>query len=147
MGERGSEVQLLGFLNAVLGSIGKDRFTSVEILENKTFTPEVIGNKTSILDVRAVLEGISKVNVEVQLHNQHNMDKRSLFYLSSEYAGSLEAGHDYRELPDVIGINIVNFDYPSSQDFHSCFHMREDREPDLILTGALEIHFLNMVKY
>jgi len=32
-------------------------------------------------------------------------------------------------------------------NYHSCFHLREDRERDLILTDALEIHFLNMVKY
>ena len=31
MGEKGDEVQLLGFLNAVLGRTGKDRFNSVEI--------------------------------------------------------------------------------------------------------------------
>ena len=31
MGEKGDEVQLLGFINAVLGKTGDDRFTSVEI--------------------------------------------------------------------------------------------------------------------
>jgi hypothetical protein len=43
MGEKGDEEQLLGFLNAVLRRTGKDRLVQVEILENKTFTPEVIG--------------------------------------------------------------------------------------------------------
>jgi predicted transposase/invertase (TIGR01784 family) len=31
--------------------------------------------------------------------------------------------------------------------FHTCFHLREDEERDIMLTEALEIHFLNMVKY
>jgi hypothetical protein len=48
----GDEVQLLGFINAVLHRTGENRFDSVKILENKTFTPEVIGDKSSILDVR-----------------------------------------------------------------------------------------------
>ena len=147
MGEKGSEVQLLGFLNAVLGKNEDDKFTSIEILENKTFTPENIGNKKVTFDVRAVLQGKSRVNVEVQLRNHNNMDKRSLFHWAKEFASSLKSGQDFSELPDVIAINIVNFDYLDTTDYHSCFHLREDKQPDVILTGALEIHFINMVKY
>jgi len=152
MGEKGDEVQLLGFLNAVLGKTGADRFTSVKIIENKSFTPKVIGDKSSILDVRAVLQGRTKVNIEVQVRNQHNMDRRSLFYWSKEYAESLGEGQDYRKLPNVIAINIVDFNivdfnYLPVQNFHTRFHLREDSDRDIILTGALEIHFINMVQY
>jgi len=147
MGEKGDEVQLLGFLNAVLGKTGDDRFTSVEIIENKSFTPKVIGDKASSLDVRAVLQGKTKVNIEVQIRNQYNMDRRSLFYWSKEYAESLKEGQDYQELPNVIAINIVDFDYPPARNFHTRFHLREDNDRDLILTDALEIHFINMVQY
>jgi len=147
MGERGDEVQLLGFINAVLGKTENDKFTSVEILENKTFTPENIGNKSVTFDVRAILHGKTKVNVEVQLRNEHNMDKRSLFYWSEEFVKSLKAGQDYSELPDVIAINIIDFDYISTNSFHSCFHLRDDNEREIILTNSLEIHFINMVKY
>jgi len=38
MGEKGDEVQLLGFINAVLQRTDENRFNSVEILENKTFS-------------------------------------------------------------------------------------------------------------
>jgi predicted transposase/invertase (TIGR01784 family) len=147
MGEKGDEVQLLGFINAVLGKTGDDKFTSVEILENKTFTPEKLGDKSVTFDVRAVLHGKTKVNVEVQLRNEHNMDKRSLFYWSEEFTNSLKAGQDYSELPDVIAINIVDFDYTDASYFHSCFHLRDDNEREVILTNSLEIHFINMVKY
>jgi predicted transposase/invertase (TIGR01784 family) len=147
MGEKGDEVQLLGFLNAVLGKTGDDRFTSVEIIENKSFSPKVIGEKSSILDVRAVLQGKTKINIEVQIRNENNMDRRSLFYWSKEYAKSLKAGQDYRELPDVIAINIVDFNFPPASNFHTRFHLREDHDHDLVLTEALEIHFINMVQY
>ena len=49
MGEKGDEVQLLAFINAVLGKTGDEQFTSIEILEDKKLTPDVIGGKTSIL--------------------------------------------------------------------------------------------------
>jgi len=146
MGEKGDEPQLLGFLNAVLGRTGENRFTSVEILENKSLVAQAIGDKTSILDVRAVLQGGTRINVEVQLRNLHNMDKRSLFYWSREFIKSLDAGQDYKELPRVITINILNFEFLPAGDFHTCFHLREDQDKTL-LTDVLEIHYLDMVKW
>jgi predicted transposase/invertase (TIGR01784 family) len=147
MGEKGDEIQLLGFINAVLGKTGNDRFTAVEIIEDKSFSPKVIGDKASTLDVRAVLQSKTRVNIEVQIRNQNNLDRRSLFYWSKEYSESLNAGQDYRELPDVIAINIVNFDFPPVGNFHTRFQLREEHDRDMVLTGALEIHFINMVQY
>jgi len=146
MGEKGDEEQLLGFLNAVLGKSGEDRYSSVTILENRNLTADVVGDKSSILDVRAVLQGGSKVNVEIQIRNQHNMEKRSLFYWSRELNKSLGEGDDYRNIPKVITINIINFSFLPNKDFHTCFHLRED-EDKTILTDALEMHFVDMVKW
>jgi predicted transposase/invertase (TIGR01784 family) len=146
-GEEGDEIQLLGFLNAVIGRTGDDRFTSVEILEDKTFTPEIIGDKSVTFDVRAVLQDRTRVNVEAQIRNRHNMDKRSLYYCGREYDKSLESGGNYEEIPDVIAINIVAFNFPRAKNYHTCFHLKEDREPDIVLTNSLEIHFINMVQY
>jgi len=146
-GEKGNEVQLLGFINAVLGKTGEDKFVSVEILENKSFMAEIMGGKSCVLDVMAVLPNGASVNIEVQLRDQKNIERRSLFYLSKEYTMNLKSGQDYIRLPNVIAINIVGYDFPPTKNYHSCFHLREDAEPEIILTNALEIHFINMVKY
>ncbi|MCL2809013.1 MAG: Rpn family recombination-promoting nuclease/putative transposase [Treponema sp.] len=146
-GEKGDEVQLLSFINAVLGKTGNNKYISVEIQENTSFMAEIMGGKSCILDVRAKLPDGSLVNIEVQISNKQNMDRRSLFYLSKVYTSKLKSGHDYIELPNVIAINIVDFDFPSTKNYHSSFHLREDTEHDIILTDALEIHFINMVKY
>jgi predicted transposase/invertase (TIGR01784 family) len=147
MGEKGDEEQLLSFLNAVLKRTGDHALRSIEIIEAKTLSADIIGNKSSVLDVRARTAGETLVNIEVQLRNLANMDRRSLFYWSWEYSKQLEAGRDYRVLPNVISINIVNFNFLPSKSFHTCFHLWEDTERDLLLTEALEIHFVDMVKF
>ncbi|MDR0442457.1 MAG: Rpn family recombination-promoting nuclease/putative transposase [Treponema sp.] len=147
MGEKGDEVQLLGFLNAVLRRSGKDPIESVEIQENKSFIAEILGGKSCTLDVQAALQDGTKVNIEVQLSNEGNMARRSLYYWSRVYSGSINKGENYRELPDVIAINIVNFNLLPTGSFHSCFHIREDSDPSVILTNALEIHIVDMVKW
>ncbi|GHT53400.1 hypothetical protein AGMMS49982_16280 [Bacteroidia bacterium] len=147
MGEKGDEVQLLAFLNAVLHRTGRNNLQSLEIIENRTLSAEIIGDKTSILDVRAKFDDGTKVNIEVQLSNLGNMDKRSLFYWSRDFSKSLEAGHDYLELPAVININIVNFEFLPVDDFHASFHLWEDQNHEYMLTDALEIHFIDMIKF
>jgi len=147
MGEEGDEVQCLSFLNAVLGSKSTKPVNLIKILENRTFTAEVIGEKTSILDVRVETDAGEKINCEVQLKDLHNMERRTLFYWGQEFTRGISRGDDYIDLPKVITINIVNFDSIKLDDFHTCFHLWEDGNKDYMLTDALEIHFLNMVKF
>jgi predicted transposase/invertase (TIGR01784 family) len=148
MGEKGDEAQLCAFLNAVLGRKGQDAIEFLEIIENKTITAQVIGDKTSILDVRARIGWGERVNIEVQLRNLGNMDRRSLFYWSLEFSRGMEAGQDYRESPKIIAINIVNYKFMFQVPaFHTSFHIWEDTHRDVLLTDALEIHFVDMVKF
>ena len=128
MGEKGSEIQLLGFLNAILGRTESNKLVSVEINENKTLSAESIGAKASVLDVRAILEDGTRVNIEVQLRNLNNFDKRSLFYWSKEYTKGIKSGQDYAYLPTVININIIDFEFLETDNYHTVFHLREDRE-------------------
>jgi predicted transposase/invertase (TIGR01784 family) len=147
MGEEGDEEQCLAFLNAVLGSKNKRPLTLIKILENKSFTAEVVGDKTNILDVRVETDSGEKVNIEVQLKDLHNMEKRTLMHWGREFTAGISAGGDYKDLPKVITINIVNFDNIKLDDFHTCFHLWEDDHHDYLLTDVLEIHFINMVKF
>jgi predicted transposase/invertase (TIGR01784 family) len=146
-GEKGDETQLLEFLNAILERTGRDRLVSVEIREDKTLTAEYIGDKSSILDVRARTDTGDYVNIEVQLKDLHNMPKRSLFYWGKQYVKNMEAGDEYSELSNVIAINIVNFDCNPLEDYHTSYHLREDRNTGYILTDAIEIHFINMARF
>jgi len=152
MGEKGNEFQLLGFLNAVLEHsstypTGKNPIASIEILENQSFVKDIISGKSCILDVLAVLADGTKVNIEIQLSNQGNMERRSLYYWSKVYFEGLNEGHDYRELPNVIAINIIDFKLFPGENVHSRFNLREAKNPSLILSPALEIHFINMVRW
>jgi predicted transposase/invertase (TIGR01784 family) len=146
-GEKGDEESLLGLLNAILKRTGRDGLVSVDISGDKTLTAEVAGKKMSILDVVACTDKGDYVNIEVQLQDPYNMDRRSLFYWSKQYVKNLDAGQDYKDLPNVIAINIVDFDYIKTGDFHASFHLWEDRDRTCMLTKAIEIHFINMVKF
>jgi predicted transposase/invertase (TIGR01784 family) len=84
------------------------------------------------------------VNIEVQLRNRGNMDKRSLFYCSREYVKGIKAGQDYRELPNVIAINIINFEFLPTERFHTCFHLRKMKNAGRPLSEIVEFTELPM---
>jgi hypothetical protein len=75
MGEKGDEEQLCSFLNAVLKREGQDAIKSVEIIENKMLAAEVVGDKTSILDLRSITAADDRINIEIQLRNLGNMNE------------------------------------------------------------------------
>ena len=117
MGEEGGEGQLLGFLNAVLADSHQKLIKLVKILNNRIITPEILGQKTRILDIHAEDEHHNIYEIEVQQKDFHNMEKRTLMYWAREYAEAISEGMDYNVLPKVITINIVNFD--SWQGLHT----------------------------
>ena len=148
MGEEGAEEPCLGFLNAVFEDTNrKEPVKLVKILENHAISPEIMGDKGSVLDVRALTDKNERVNIEVQLKDLHNMSERTLYYWAREYVDSIKEGQDYADLPRVVTINIVDFNHVKLEHFHSAFRLREDRCLDYILTDVLEIHFLNMVQF
>jgi hypothetical protein len=52
---------------------------SIEIGEARDITPEILGDKASVLDVLGRTGSGDIIEVEVQLRNLGNMDRRSLF--------------------------------------------------------------------
>jgi predicted transposase/invertase (TIGR01784 family) len=147
MGEKGDEEQLIAFLNVVLQKTKRDKIVSVTILENRFMSAEIIGDKSNVLDLRAEMNDGSRVNIEVQLRDVSNMDKRSLFYWGREYVEGIKSGGKYMDLPNVININILGTRFLAIDDIHTSFHLWEDTHKDYLLTDALEIHFIDMIKF
>jgi predicted transposase/invertase (TIGR01784 family) len=119
---------------------------SVKILETR-LSADIIGDKSSVMDLRAETNNGTKVNIEVQLREVGNMDKRSLFYWSREYGKNIQAGDEYDDLPRVITINIVDTEFLPIDRVHASFHLWEDDDKDYMLTDVMEIHFIDMVKF
>ncbi|AWG44806.1 hypothetical protein BEH_25960 (plasmid) [Priestia filamentosa] len=144
-GTHGNESILAAFLNAALRLPEEKKITTVHLLDPH-FNKEYQEDKRSILDVHAQLEDGTRINIEIQLNNKHDMEKRTLYYWSKMYSSQMKEGMDYGELCQTITINIVNFRYLSHiNHYHSVFQLYE-REEKLLLTDMLEIHFMELPK-
>lgn len=145
-GEPESKENLMAFLNALLyNNIGNIK--DIEIIKDKELTTDEIINKTGIIDVLAKIEDGTHINIEVQLTDQKNMDKRTLFYWSRIYNRGIVKGENYSNLNKVITINILDFNFIDLEKFHTEFTLRESEYTDYKLTDVLEIHFIEMPKF
>ncbi|MGL5099444.1 MAG: Rpn family recombination-promoting nuclease/putative transposase [Fusobacteriaceae bacterium] len=134
---------LISFLNAALKT--ENPIVDVE-LRNVEITKEAIEDKNSRLDVKAVTDKGMIVNVEIQLSNQYNMTKRTLYYWSKLYSDQMKEGDNYSDLNKTVCINILNFiQFKNAENYHTVFKIKEKRE-NFILDDAFEIHFLELPK-
>ena len=133
---------LISFLNATLKP--KDLITSVEI-KNTDLNKGYIDDKFSRLDVKATSSNHEIINIEIQLKNEYNMIKRSLYYWSKLYSEQLNEGEDYSILKRTICINILNFKYLKTRKFHSGYRLKEIYSNEE-LSDVAEIHFIEIPK-
>ncbi len=135
----------IDFLNSVLEpSLGhkvKDlRFISTEMI------PQSEEEKLSRLDVACELDTGEFIDVEVQVINYNNMQRRTLYYWSGLYLSRLAKGQNYRSLRPVITINILAFRLLPQEEPHAEYGVYNPKTGDR-LTGDLEIHFLEIPKF
>ena len=133
---------LISFLNATLKP--KDLITEVEI-KNTDLNKGYIEDKFSRLDVKATTSNNEIINIEIQLKNEYNMIKRSLYYWSKLYSEQLNEGEDYSLLKRTICINILDFKYLKTRMFHSVYRMKEIHTNEE-LSDIEEIHFIEIPK-
>ena len=133
---------LISFLNAILKS--DIPIVHVEI-KGTDIAKNFVEDKYSRLDIKAITSNSEIINIEIQLKNEHNMIKRSLYYLSKMYEEQLSEGDDYTSLKRTVCINILNFKYLKTESFHSVYRLKE-RQTNEELTDVIEMHFIEVPK-
>ena len=137
---------LIAFLNSVFGNKG----TEEEIVDIKVENPEIDknweGDKLSRLDIKATTSNDNRVNIEIQLKNQFNMKRRTLYYWSKLYESQMKSSDPYRKLERTVTINILDFIYLEENDrYHNAYVLKE-KETNERLTDLAEIHFVELPK-
>ena len=95
--------------------------------------------KYGILDLEVELEDGEIVNVEMQVKDNKNIEKRTTFYASKKIVEQLEPKQDYDELKRVIVIAILNYNLTDLPEYLT--------ETVRIIKGHEDYELNNEVKY
>ena len=136
----------IAFLNDLLrDELGR------EIRDLKFEPTENVGSfrdeKKSLLDIECTLDGGERVDIEVQLADEGNFKRRTLYYWSVLYGKAFLKGGKYKDLVPCICINILNFKmFENTDRVFTRASIREDSSHERLF-DELRIQFLELPKF
>jgi predicted transposase/invertase (TIGR01784 family) len=101
--------------------------------------------KLSRMDLRVKLSDGRQINVEIQLNDEDDMEKRNLFYLSRLYTGQMTESMRYKDICPAVAVNILDFVYLPGEKYHTRFRMKEV-EDNYELTDVFESNYIELAK-
>jgi predicted transposase/invertase (TIGR01784 family) len=135
---------LISLINSIVGE--EDHVVDVTLL-NPYNQKNFKNDKLSILDIKAEGDHGKKFNIEIQITDEADYDKRALYYWAKLYAEQLKERDDYGTLEKVIGIHILNFtSILDSEKYHNAFHITE-KETGIHYFKELELHTIELKKF
>ena len=146
-GLEGHEDLLLSFINAIMIDSNFATFVSVEII-NPFNLSEKANNKESIVDLKAVTEDGIIVIIEIQLCGNMDFVKRIFYYISKNIVNELREGEDYKKLPRIISINLLNFnlDFGDEGKPHRCFKLIDTKNHNIDL-DFIQMHIIEAKRF
>ena len=115
----------------LLKSITKETITDIELDSNPITEKDLFDDKIGILDIKAKLNGNINCDIEMQVVDRKNVEKRILFYWSKMYTKSIVQGIDYKELKKGIVVLIVDYNLEQLKNiskFMTKWNIREEIE-------------------
>lgn len=132
-----------------LSSIIPDNIKEIKINCNPITEKDLLDDKIGILDIKAKLNNNINCNIEMQIVDKKDVEKRILFYWSKMYSSSIKAGGNYGNLERSIVILLTDYNLDNLKEipeFLTKWNIREEKYPHLILTNALEIYIIELDK-
>ena len=139
----------LALINSFFEFEGPAEIVNFEF-KDREVDPDRPEGKGAVLDVLGESSDGTLVNVEIQLEQFEDMDKRTLHYWAKLYHRRLSKGEDYDNLLRTVTINILGYNlFPDTEwkGYHSCFAVLNTKDLNHALTRDLEIHFVELPKW
>jgi len=135
---------LISLINSIVGQ--DDQVEDITLLN--PYNPKNFRqDKLSILDIKAKGIDGKRFNIEIQISDEADYDKRALYYWAKLYTEQLKTAQDYSTLSKAIGIHILNFtSIPQAQNYHNVFHITE-KENGFAYFKDLELHTIELNKF
>ena len=135
---------LISLINSIVSA--DDQVSDVTLLN--PYNPKSFKkDKLSILDIKAQGVDGARFNIEIQICDEADYNKRALYYWAKLYTEQLRESDDFGTLTKAIGIHILNFtSLPDSDQYHNVFHIVE-KNNGLKYFKDLELHTIELKKF
>ncbi len=133
----------------LLSSIIEDEIDEISLNEETILEKDLMNDKMGILDIKAKLVNGTIIDLEMQIANKKDIEKRLLYYWSKIYSTNIKSGEKYKELKRVIVIMFANFEltnFKNIKKYHTEWKIREKDYGNCILTNDFEVDIIEIPK-
>ncbi len=134
----------------LLEAIIPEKIDTIELDSNPITEKDLLDDKVGILDIKAKLNnGSVNCDIEMQVIDQRDIEKRILFYWGKMYIQTIKSGNNYDSLKRCIVILITDFDieiFKEIPEYITKWQIREEKYKKLVLTNDLELYIISLNK-
>lgn len=133
----------------LLEAILEKDVSEVKLDNNKILEKDLLDDKIGVLDIRAKIDKNTNCNIEMQIIDRKNIEKRLLFYWSKIYISDIKNGEDYNSLNKTIIILFTDYEIEKLkgiEKYITKWNIKE-KKADMILTEMLEIYIIEIPKF
>ena len=142
-GKKGNEKYLINFLEAVLNT----KIEEIEVLQEVTLQQITKEVKVGRIDIKATIDNKKIVDIELQIENEHNIEKRSTYYGSRLISEQLKRGEQYQEIKPVILINILGYNMLEVPEYHTKTVTVAEKHREYEVIDEITYHFIELPKF
>ena len=135
---------------SLLRSILKKPINNLELDSNPILEKDLFDDKVGILDIKAKIDNSINCDIEMQVVDKKNIEKRLLFYWSKMYSKSIKSGKDYGTLEKSIAILLTDYalkGLEEIQKYITKWNIRDEDYQKIILTDVMEIYIIELPKF
>ena len=138
-----NEEFLKEFLESVLG----EKIKIKKVLHDVRLEQLAKNEKFGILDLGVELENEEFINIEIQLRDNHNIEKRTTFYASKKITEQLGAGEDYRKLKPIIIIAILDYSFIELSEYVTETVRVVEKHREYELNNDIKYYYIELEKF
>ena len=141
--KKGNERFLKDFLNAILGK----EVNIKRVIHDMRLEQLAREQKYGVLDLDVELENGEIINIEMQMNNHHNMEKRTTFYASKKITEQLGPKAQYTDLKKIIVIAILNYSFIDLPEYVTKTVRVADKHREYEINNDVTYYYIELEKF
>ena len=145
-GSVGNETITKNLLSCIL----QQNITDVQLDCNPILEKNLLDDKVGILDIKAKIDNTTNIDIEMQVTDHKNIEKRILVYLSKMYTKTIKKSQDYNSLEKCIAILITNYNIDIIKNipkYITKWNIREEEYQKIVLTDVMKVYIIELNKF
>ena len=135
------------FLKEFLESVLGEKIKIKKVLHDVRLEQLAKNEKFGILDLGVELENGEFINIEIQLRDNHNIEKRTTFYASKKITEQLGAGEEFIKLRPIIIIAILDYSFIDLPEYVTETVRVAEKHREYELNNDVKYYYIELSKF